>query len=327
MVMRIGGEYGRFERRAFRNAVLASCLIHICFFVYAHTSWHHSALSNDAIFEFVLYDEIGGTAGGADTDDTVEQPETIATPEQAPSQPEQSEEQSGENTPEAPAEEQEPPEEPDPEPPTEMSEVPEPELEIEPEPEVGAKVKPDPIFVDTPIPLLEDKKPEEEEILLADATPRPRQKPKRMPSSEASPPPAPPPAPLLVASVPQESAENVLGGGGLGDGHGGTGDANEIGNPDQLRAYAGEIQRKLNQYKQYPSSASMHNIEGLAVVSFTIDLEGGVGQIAMVESSGNHELDSEALSLPTRAAPFPKFPSFLRRQSIRLTLPIQFSLH
>lgn len=320
---KLNGKCDRFERRAFRCAVAASFLFHTCIMVYAHSHWEMSRQLDRPVFEFIHYDEIGGAAGGADTDDTVEQQESQAAPEEEATQLPVPEAESGENTPDMASEDKEPEEEP--EPIKEITEIPEPEVEIEPEQETAVKEKPDPVIVETPTPLLEDKQPEEEPILLAEA-PLARPKPRRTTPSEASPPPAPPPTPLIVASVPLESQEQILGGGGMGDGHGGSADGPETGNPDLLRVYAGEIQRQLAAYKQYPPEAKRLDIEGIVEVQFTVTKDGQVRDVGMVASSGNTALDSEALALPTRAAPFPRIPDVLRRQSLTLIMPIQFSL-
>lgn len=325
MILKSGGANGRSDRRAFRGAVLASCLVHACVLVCVHVTWPRPSDPNDAIFEFILYDAIGGTAGGADSDDTVEVPQAFQEEESVAQAP-QSETEPGANTPESPSEEMVAEEMPEDQPEQIERTIPEQEIDIEQESEPIATAKPDPVIVDTPTPLLDDRKPEEEELPLADVTPTARPKPRRRPSSEFSPPPAPPPAPLLLASVAMENPEEVLGGGGEGHGHGGLSGGDQAGNADMLRAYAGEIQRQLGMYKQYPSTARRNNIEGMVVVSFVVDTAGKVTNIDMVTSSGDFELDTEALSLPTRAAPMPGIPPPLRLSSIRLTMPIQFSL-
>lgn len=173
---------------------------------------------------------------------------------------------------------------------------------------------------------LDTPRPDDDDPLLADAGPAPKPRHRRTQRADPSPPPAPPPSVLILPGIPIAGSTGSLGGGGLGDGQGGVGDGPETGNPELLHTYASQIQRRLDQFKSYPRDARRGNVEGMAMVVFTVDSYGQVQHTTVLASSGNHALDEEALSLPGRAAPFPPIPEGLRLQSVRLTVPIQFSL-
>lgn len=133
-------------------------------------------------------------------------------------------------------------------------------------------------------------------------------------------------APSPTAPVTAEASIDRLGGGGAGAGKGGVGGTTHIGNRDRLGAYAGTIQRRINQFKHYPESARRHGVEGVVTVSFTVGEDGTVRRVRLYESSGNEALDAEGLALPIRAAPFAPIPPEIGRKRLRLTLPVHFSL-
>ena len=64
----------------------------------------------------------------------------------------------------------------------------------------------------------------------------------------------------------------------------------------------------LERAKQIPASAQARGARGAALVSFQLDRAGNLVTVSLVRSSGDRELDAEAVALVRRASPFPKPP-------------------
>jgi protein TonB len=125
----------------------------------------------------------------------------------------------------------------------------------------------------------------------------------------------------------EATGDSLTAGGGDGTGRGGTGGGRGQGNPDRMNAYISQIQRKLNRYKKYPPEAKSQGLIGQVKVSFIVDREGQVVSSRLVESSGYRSLDNEVMALLKRISPVPAIPPELNRSSLRLTIPVIFSLN
>ncbi len=109
-----------------------------------------------------------------------------------------------------------------------------------------------------------------------------------------------------------QSGQGMGQGSGLGTGEGaGSGSAS----PSVL----GLIRKKIEQAKRYPVLARARKIEGVAILSFSINPSGGVEALSLVKSSDSDILDQEALATVKRASPFPYY-----SQPIRIS--IKFNL-
>jgi periplasmic protein TonB len=84
--------------------------------------------------------------------------------------------------------------------------------------------------------------------------------------------------------------------------------------------------RRLQHYKQYPSTARAHNEQGVVMLAFSVDRDGHVLARHIVSSSGYSALDAEVLALIDRAQPLPAFPPSMHEGRLDLTVPIRFSL-
>jgi protein TonB len=73
-------------------------------------------------------------------------------------------------------------------------------------------------------------------------------------------------------------------------------------------AYKSAIVSRINAAKRYPDEARSRAAHGVAVVTFSIDAAGRVGAASVQRSSGDAELDSDALATVRRAAPYPPPP-------------------
>lgn len=93
-----------------------------------------------------------------------------------------------------------------------------------------------------------------------------------------------------------------------------------------LANWRSEVVSKLQRAKRYPSGAEQRREQGVVMLGFTLSRSGGVLSRHIVRSSGNAELDQEALAMVQRAAPFPPFPAGMSQASAQLSVPIRFSL-
>jgi len=110
------------------------------------------------------------------------------------------------------------------------------------------------------------------------------------------------------------------GAGGLRAGPGdGTGDRG-------LANYYGRLAAWLHRHKRYPREARQRRLEGLVVVSFTIDRRGRLLSHRLVNSSGHRALDREVEAMLARASPLPAFPASLDRPRLTIRVPINFTL-
>jgi periplasmic protein TonB len=87
-----------------------------------------------------------------------------------------------------------------------------------------------------------------------------------------------------------------------------------------------ELVRRLEQYKRYPSDAQSRGVEGVVMLSFSVDRNGRVLAHEIARSSGHPELDKEVVSMIERAQPLPPFPPSMPEAKLDLTVPIRFSL-
>jgi periplasmic protein TonB len=96
----------------------------------------------------------------------------------------------------------------------------------------------------------------------------------------------------------------------------------EASNPSNaISTWKSEMAARLNRFKRYPGRS---NNLGTALVAFTINRAGQVLDAQLIDSSGDRNLDAEALALPLHASPFPPPPPGLGGETISLRFPIRF---
>lgn len=162
-------------------------------------------------------------------------------------------------------------------------------------PEVDAPLPPDPVTAPTP-------------RIVRQVTPVPPQ-----------PRPVPRPAPSPVAVSPAATPGPAQADRGEGAGS----------NP---RAQAAEadwyalISAHLERNKRYPREARRDGQEGTPVVRFTVNRRGRVTDISIRQSSGSEALDDAAMSLLRRVSPLPAMPRSMGRETVTITLPIEYTL-
>lgn len=110
----------------------------------------------------------------------------------------------------------------------------------------------------------------------------------------------------------------------------GTGTNATPGNDPKARAqeadYFALISAHLNRKKRYPKEAKKALQEGVVTVRFTVHRDGAVSDVSIKRSSGNDILDQATLDLMQRVAPLPRMPASMKRDSVVLSLPIDYSL-
>ena len=87
----------------------------------------------------------------------------------------------------------------------------------------------------------------------------------------------------------------------------------------------GRVRQIIDSNKSYPLLSRQRKEEGTVVVKFTILKNGSVENLTL-RSSGYRGLDREARRMIMTSEPFPKIPSSANKESITLTVPINFSL-
>lgn len=96
--------------------------------------------------------------------------------------------------------------------------------------------------------------------------------------------------------------------------------------PALEEGYRARIRQTIDAHKHYPRLARRLGHEGRVVVAFTIEADGRLAGVRVVESSGSELLDEAALEAVREAAPFPPFPSGISRKQWSFTLPLSFTL-
>ncbi|MEF3194313.1 MAG: energy transducer TonB [Halothiobacillaceae bacterium] len=96
--------------------------------------------------------------------------------------------------------------------------------------------------------------------------------------------------------------------------------------PAVEHGYRARIRQAIDEHKHYPRMARRLGLEGRVVVAFTVEADGRLARVRVVESSGSEVLDEAALEAVRQAAPFPPFPDGVERRQWDFTLPLLFSL-
>ncbi|MCX7679407.1 MAG: energy transducer TonB [Spirochaetes bacterium] len=97
-------------------------------------------------------------------------------------------------------------------------------------------------------------------------------------------------------------------------------------NKNTMLSYTDMIRQQIQSAITYPHYARKNGIEGRPVVRFTINENGELTMLELVYSSGFSILDEEALATIRRAAPFPKIPTQLQKESITCIQGLEFTL-
>jgi len=99
----------------------------------------------------------------------------------------------------------------------------------------------------------------------------------------------------------------------------------EHGGSSDFASYSGRVAAHLQRHKRYPRAAARQRIGGIATLTFTIERGGAVQSVRLSRGSGHVPLDTEALAMVRRAAPFPPIPPDLARSTMTFTVPVRFA--
>jgi TonB family protein len=120
--------------------------------------------------------------------------------------------------------------------------------------------------------------------------------------------------------IPDNSNTNLSTGNGLSGSGGGTG----INAPT---TYAGEIVKKIYEYKYYPPQAKALKLSGVSELGFSIKKDGNLnGEPKVLNTSGHEILDRTAIKIIKNSAPFPAFPQSIKEKELNLKVSIDFTL-
>jgi len=147
-----------------------------------------------------------------------------------------------------------------------------------------------------------------------------------LPSNPVTLPPPQPPQPARIAAPAPAPANPVT----VSPTGTGTGSSATAGNDPRARQqeanYFALVSAHLNRRKVYPAEARQARQQGVVTVRFTVDRNGSVSGISIKRSSGHDILDRATLDLLQRVAPLPRMPASMQRDSVTLSLPIDYSL-
>lgn len=149
-----------------------------------------------------------------------------------------------------------------------------------------------------------------------------------LPSSPVTLPPPPPSQPVRATAPAAAAAPaNPVAVAPAGTG---TGASATPGNDPRAKRqeadYFALVSAHLNRRKVYPAGARQARQQGVVTVRFTVDRNGNVSGVSIKRSSGHELLDNATLELLQRVAPLPRMPSSMQRDSVTLSLPIDYSL-
>jgi periplasmic protein TonB len=82
----------------------------------------------------------------------------------------------------------------------------------------------------------------------------------------------------------------------------------------------------LERQKQYPHMAQRLNIQGMAVLQFTIAADGRIEANNLCKSSGNDLLDKAAQETVRKVGRFPPLPTGLGKARLTVEIPLAFRL-
>lgn len=98
------------------------------------------------------------------------------------------------------------------------------------------------------------------------------------------------------------------------------------GKKGDARRYFGDIMSWLNQHKHYPPELKKKKTQGVVTVQFSIDRNGVLLSSTILKSSGHPKLDESALKMLQDASPLPPIPDWMDRETLKLSIPVEYSL-
>ncbi len=94
----------------------------------------------------------------------------------------------------------------------------------------------------------------------------------------------------------------------------------------QQPAFMSELSQHIARFRYYPALASVLDVQGTAMVIFTLTRDGSLLDSRIVTSAGDEDLDQAALETLKKAQPLPKIPESMTGDQLKFTLPIIYRL-
>ena len=92
------------------------------------------------------------------------------------------------------------------------------------------------------------------------------------------------------------------------------------------RSFHGKIWQRVAKVKYYPRMARKRGFEGKPIVAFTLESNGELVDLKLIEASNYDLLNKAALETIRRGIPYPPIPEPLGKNSISFNLPISYVL-
>ena len=100
----------------------------------------------------------------------------------------------------------------------------------------------------------------------------------------------------------------------------------ELGGGEDANPYYALLRKKIIQAKQYPQRAHWLKICGSNRVMFSINADGSIDKVRIIDGSGYIVLDKETCDAVRRASPFPPIPSEIPSNRLDLALTLKYEL-
>ena len=110
-------------------------------------------------------------------------------------------------------------------------------------------------------------------------------------------------------------------GGPVGQAAGNAGRTSSSSSGASVSNYSSRVLSHLRRYKRHPGGRA----RGTVRMVFVLGSNGSVRSARITGSSGNSALNSAALAMVRRAAPFPSFPSGIGKSTLTFSVPVRFS--
>lgn len=94
----------------------------------------------------------------------------------------------------------------------------------------------------------------------------------------------------------------------------------------EREAYIRALMAALLQHRTYPAAARKEREQGVVHVRFSIDRDGQVLSSSVQRSAGAAVLDAAALDVLQRASPLPPIPASMGKDTLTITVPIEYAL-
>jgi protein TonB len=95
---------------------------------------------------------------------------------------------------------------------------------------------------------------------------------------------------------------------------------------DVEQTYLAELQRAIARYQHFPDEARRDRRSGVVAISFVVQADGRIQQVAIARSSGDPILDQAAMNALGQLGRFKPIPAEIGRHRWPIRVPIRFDL-